>query len=131
MDKEATKKFVENNGFICNKCGKVIVDGHKHKNEEDLCDQCKIAHLQTKLAESDEYREVLLEEKAGYIDLISGYADKCKELEQQLKEERKKVCDFLRQALDIREHHPIVSIELVSQEWFFHKLLNQIERGEL
>lgn len=30
MSKEATKKFVENNGFICNKCGKVVVDGTKH-----------------------------------------------------------------------------------------------------
>lgn len=53
MSKEATKKFVENNGFICNKCGKVIVDGHKHKNEEDLCDQCKISDLEAKLAESE------------------------------------------------------------------------------
>lgn len=54
MSKEATKKFIENNGFICNKCGKVIVDGIKHKNEEDLCDQCKIADLEAKLAEREE-----------------------------------------------------------------------------
>ena len=45
----------------------------------------------------------------------------------RLAEERKKMCDFLRQALDIREHYPNVSIKLVSQEWFFHKLLDQIE----
>lgn len=49
-------------------------------------DKETIADIEAKLAESDEYRELLLEEKAGYLDLISGYADKCKELEQQLEE---------------------------------------------
>jgi hypothetical protein len=51
----------------------------------------KIAELETKLAKSDEYKELLLEEKAGYLDLISGYADKCKELKQQLAEKEKEV----------------------------------------
>lgn len=55
--------------------------------------QKRIAELEAKLAESDEYRELLLEEKAGYLDLISGYADKCKKLKQQLAEARKKVCE--------------------------------------
>lgn len=49
----------------------------------------EIAQLKQQLAESDEYRELLLEEKAGYLDLISGYADKCKKLEQQLAEKEK------------------------------------------
>ena len=53
MSKEATKKLVENNGFICDNCGKIVVDGIKHKNEEDLCDQCKISYLETKLAEKE------------------------------------------------------------------------------
>ena len=56
-----------------------------------MIDECykkdqKIKDLEAKLAESDEYKELLLEEKAGYIDIISGYADKCKELKQQLEE---------------------------------------------
>ena len=54
MDNEITKKFIENTGFICTKCGSVIVDGHKHYNEEDLCDKCRIADLEAKLAESEE-----------------------------------------------------------------------------
>ena len=53
MDKDITKKFVENTGFICTKCGSVIVDGHKHDNEEDLCDKCRIADLEAKLAEKE------------------------------------------------------------------------------
>lgn len=58
MSKEATKKFIDNNGFICNNCGKIIVDGTKHKNEEDLCDQCKIADLEAKLEQSQKEREL-------------------------------------------------------------------------
>ena len=45
MDKEITKKFIENNGFICTQCGSVIVDGYNHENEEDLCEQCKIKKI--------------------------------------------------------------------------------------
>ena len=66
MSKEATKKFVENNGFICNKCSKVIVDGTKHKNEEDLCDQCKISDLEAKLAESERKIEELKGERLKF-----------------------------------------------------------------
>lgn len=77
MSKEATKKFIENNGFICNKCGKVIVDGIKHKNEEDLCDQCKIADLEAKLAECEKKREYLFSSNCDYISQIE-------ELKQQL-----------------------------------------------
>ena len=49
-----------------------------------------LKELKTKLAEKEEYIELLLEEKAGYLDLISGYADKCKQLKQQLTEMTKK-----------------------------------------
>lgn len=42
--------------------------------------------LEAKLAESEEYNKMLLEEKGGYIDLVSGYSKKCKNYEQQLKE---------------------------------------------
>lgn len=58
MSKEATKKFVENNGFICKTCAKVIVDGHKHENEEDLCDQCKISDLESKLEKMEKEKEL-------------------------------------------------------------------------
>ena len=36
MNKHITKKFVENTGFICTNCAKIVVDGHKHDKEEDL-----------------------------------------------------------------------------------------------
>lgn len=45
------KNFVKNVGFICAQCKKIVTDGIKHDNEEDLCDQCKIEILQGKLNE--------------------------------------------------------------------------------
>ena len=62
MDKEITKKFIENNGFICTQCGSVIVDGYNHENEEDLCEQCKIKKikdLEKQLAEKEQEVERL------------------------------------------------------------------------
>lgn len=68
-----------------------------------------LKELKTKLAEKEEYIELLLEEKAGYLDLISGYADKCKQLKQQLEEKDKllmqkignmKSTDFIRMCVD-------------------------------
>lgn len=49
----------------------------------------KIADLEAKLAESEKYNKMLLEEKGGYIDLVSGYSKKCKDYEQQLAEKEK------------------------------------------
>ena len=49
------------------------------------------ADLETKLAESEEYEEMLLEEKSGYIDLVSAYADKCKNYNKQLAEKEKEI----------------------------------------
>lgn len=104
MDKEITKKFVENNGFICNKCGKVVVDGHKHKNEEDLCDQCKIADLEAKLAESESKAKtyakeiVFLDKKLEKLNkefelaqehnekTVEYWQNECSQLKQQLAE---------------------------------------------
>ena len=89
MSKETTKKFIENNGFICNKCAKVVVDGTKHKNEEDLCDQCKISDLEAKLAEKDNTIKGLIEqyktmEKSCsyemFLDCQKQLAEKEKEL---------------------------------------------------
>ena len=98
MSKEATKKFVENNGFICNKCGKVIVDGHKHKNEEDLCDQCKISDLEAKLAESEKEikyyanRNVeLLDESLNLIRANNQYFEENTKFKQQLAEKDKEI----------------------------------------
>lgn len=45
------KNFVKNVGFICTQCKKIVTDGIKHDNEEDLCDQCKIRILEEKLNE--------------------------------------------------------------------------------
>lgn len=82
MSKEATKKFVENYGFICNNCGKIIVDGDKHRDEEDLCDQCKIADLETKFAESEKFMKdngfKNLEELDNYIQKIHSHYDEVK-----------------------------------------------------
>lgn len=52
-----------------------------------------------------------------------------KPLSDRLAEERKKVCEFLREELNIRPNHPYVSLDLVSQENFFQNILDQIERG--
>lgn len=46
----------------------------------------KIADLEAKLAESEEYIKMLLEVKGIYIDLVNGYSEKCKNYEQQLAE---------------------------------------------
>ena len=99
MSKEATKKFIENNGFICNKCAKVVVDGTKHKNEEDLCDQCKIADLEAKLAEKESeikvgefwhsaYQGKQLDYDKVYAELRQSY-DENEKLKQQLAEKEK------------------------------------------
>ena len=66
MDKEITKKFVENTGFICSECGSIVVDGHKHDNQEDLCDKCKITDLEAKLAESEERLKAIDNWKENY-----------------------------------------------------------------
>ena len=52
----------------------------------------KIADLEAKLAESEKYNKMLLEEKSGYIDLISGYSKKCKNYKQQLNSDHYKLC---------------------------------------
>jgi uncharacterized coiled-coil protein SlyX len=78
VSKEATKKLVENKGFICDNCGKIVVDGIKHKNEEDLCDQCKISYLETKLAEKERQVNVYACEIA-FLD--NKLAEKYKEID--------------------------------------------------
>lgn len=57
-----------------------------------------IADLEAKLAESEEYNQMLLEEKGGYIDLVSGYSKKCKNYEQQLAEKEKEIAYMTKQA---------------------------------
>ena len=91
MNKETTKKFVENNGFICNKCGKVVVDGHKHKNEEDLCDQCKIADLQYQLLLTEKALELVRDRlKDLYCSSYCGRScDFFCQTEEELKDECK------------------------------------------
>ena len=56
-----------------------------------------IADLEAKLAKSEEYNEMLLEEKSGYIDLVSGYSKKCKNYEQQLAEKEKEIAEMHKQ----------------------------------
>lgn len=61
----------------------------------------QIADLEAKLAESEEYNQMLLEEKGGYIDLVSGYSKKCKNYEQQLAEKEemiKELSEFILEA---------------------------------
>ena len=79
------------NGFrFCAKCYQETF-GNTNPFEKELTD--KIADLEAKLAESEEYEEMLLEEKSGYIDLVSAYADKCKNYNKQLTEKDKEILD--------------------------------------
>lgn len=47
------KSLIKANGFECIQCKKIVLDGHKHDNEEDICDQCKIVNLEKQLAEKE------------------------------------------------------------------------------
>ena len=66
--------------------GEVLLN-HSVISSEDVVD--RLNDLEAKLAESEEYNKMLLEEKSGYIDLVSGYSKKCKKYEQQLAEKDK------------------------------------------
>lgn len=91
MDKEITKKFVENTGFICTNCGSVIVDGHKHDNQEDLCDKCKITDLEAKLAEKDKelkrlhknWRNSQIQQRRLYDNVKQQVVEQNKELKNK------------------------------------------------
>lgn len=76
----------------------------------------QIADLEAKLSESEEYNQMLLEEKGGYIDLVSGYSKKCKNYEQQLAEKDKELLEIkqriaekaskeFQEMIDKRENH--------------------------
>lgn len=80
----------------------------------------KLADLEAKLAESDEYIELLLEEKAGYIDIISGYADKCNQLKQQLAEKEKDFKDAEQCAIEYQD----INTELEQEVNHFKGLLD-------
>lgn len=43
------KSIIKDNGFECTQCKKIVIDGHKHDNEEDICDTCKISILEKQL----------------------------------------------------------------------------------
>lgn len=118
MDKDIAKKFVENTGFICTKCGMVVVDGYKHDNEEDLCDNCRIANIGARLVEKEHSIEMLnqhLTDKAIEIERLGEelkelkeYHDKYpysyseeymlnnKELKQQLAKKDKEIESYLK-----------------------------------
>lgn len=51
---EIKKEILEDGfGFVCRECEKVVIDDKIHDNQEDLCDECRIAELEAKLAESE------------------------------------------------------------------------------
>ena len=88
------------------------------KEDEKIYDLSQCAHIlnkyETKLEESDEYRELLLKEKAGYLDLISGYADKCNELKQQLAE-KDEIIDWQNEIVDgVKQEEELLAQKLKS-----------------
>lgn len=98
MSKEERFKYNCDAYIIC-ECDETIYDTKECEEYDNMQkatnwlnnqDQ-KIADLETKLAESEEYNKMLLEEKGGYIDLVSGYSKKCKNYEQQLAEKEKEI----------------------------------------
>lgn len=56
------KLLIKDNGFECTQCKKIMIDGHKHDNEEDICDTCKIANLEKKLAITETALELACKE---------------------------------------------------------------------
>ena len=87
MNKETTKKFVKNNGFVCKNCEKIVIDGKKHKNEEDLCDECcekEMQRLKTELSAKVEYIHELLEVKEDYKKQLLEIKNDYSLLEEQL-----------------------------------------------
>lgn len=78
---EQYEKFMKDNEWDS------IEEMQKTLNE---CEK-KYFDMQQQLAESEKYNKMLLEEKGGYIDLISGYSKKCKNYEQQLTEKEKEI----------------------------------------
>ncbi|MGN0961803.1 MAG: hypothetical protein ACI4PF_06385, partial [Christensenellales bacterium] len=52
------KSLIKANGFECTQCKKIVIDGHKHDNEEDICDQCKIVNLEKQLAITEKALEL-------------------------------------------------------------------------
>ena len=55
------KSIIKDNGFECTQCKKIVLDRHKHDNEEDICDQCKIENLEKQLAITEEALELACE----------------------------------------------------------------------
>lgn len=87
MKEKYTKKFVENTGFICTKCKKIIVDGHRHENQEDLCEECKIKELEEKIfwLEQD-----IADYECVFAEVNKAFELVCKEFNEDKYEWRKK-----------------------------------------
>lgn len=97
MNKRLTKKFIGDYGFICNKCKEVFVDGTKHKNKEDLCDQCRIIDLKTKLAEKDQEIEILKGQLEYEKKWLGYFKQSNMQLIKTIKEQPKQIVETIKE----------------------------------
>ena len=97
MSKEDKEKvFARDNGFRCIKCNRIVIDGKKHKNEEDICDSCQIAELKAKnamLSDLNNQYATQLEQKHNKQPNLQNL---CNKLQQQLKEKDEEIRGWIK-----------------------------------
>lgn len=59
MNKKAIKNFLGNTGYVCSKCGKIVIEDKTYENQEGICEDCLIADLKHQLTEKDKEIERL------------------------------------------------------------------------
>ena len=92
-NKKLKKRVTDLEAKLADLQSEQVKEMQEHQEAMLVADK-KIKELEAKIAESEEYEEMLLEEKSGYIDLVSAYADKCKNYKQQLAEKETRIAEL-------------------------------------
>ncbi len=109
--RENIENFIGNTGYICSKCGKIVIEGKTHENQEGICEDCLIAELQQQLTEKDKEIERLKEERKidlkefdetqdEYEKMLDNKNREINKLKRQLKNSRHQVCEEILQYLE-------------------------------
>lgn len=85
--KENIKKFIGNTGYICSKCGKIVIDGKTHENQEGICEDCLIAELKQQVAELQEKYDACQEARKLEIEFKNQEFDE--HIQELIKMEKK------------------------------------------
>lgn len=78
MSKKGIKNFIGNTGYVCSKCGKIVIEGKTHENQEGICEDCLIAELKQQLAEKERQlnisEELLIKQEKEYDEQLEKQA---------------------------------------------------------